>query len=347
MVNYKNRQKILTILRRRMHGLDALLKPLYHKLYMAFNYAEREQMLKLGKIKTKNIFYIIRINNMSGGLFSLFNSVMSHINYCDKHGWVPVVDLKNYPNNYLKEEEIGKINIWDVFFNQPPSVLNLDITLESAYHCEGAILSCSRSTIDGSNLNANTIDDKNAFERYKFIFEKYIQLQQKIVINLQNYVELYLANNRVIGVSLRGTDYISSRPFAHPIQPTIEEAICLTREKLNEWNCDKVYLATEDASYVDRFKEEFSDKLVTFNRRYIKTDSNNQYETVFKQLKASVLSEDYNERDVGFDYIYSTLLVSKCTSAILSRTSVTPFILFNGSYENLFIWDKGLYGIDD
>ena len=347
MISYKKKQKIRTVLKRQMHGLDTLLKPLYHKFIMAFNSAEREQILKFGKIKTKNTIYIIRINNMSGGLFSLFNSVMSHINYCDKHGWVPVVDLKNYPNNYLREEEVGKINIWDLYFIQPANVLNLNITLDNAYHCEGAILSCSRPTIDGSNLNANTLSNMDEFKKYKYIFQKYIRLNHEILKKLEKYVADYLGNDRVIGVSLRGTDYISSRPYAHPIQPTVDEAVSLTREKLYEWKCDKIYLATEDASYVERFKKEFSDKIIIFNRRYIKTDLNIQNETVFDQLKATVLSDNYNERDVGFDYIYSTLLITKCTSALLSRTGVTPFLIFSGTYENLFVWDKGLYGIND
>lgn len=347
MKSFTMKQKIRTIIRRRLSFAEGLLKPVYSKFYLLLHKEEKEQRIHLGEIETDKPVYIIRINNRHGGLFSLFDSVLSHINYCEKKDWIPVVDLKNYPNNYLLDEEIGHINVWDIFFKQPSSVCGDGLSLEEAYHCKNAILSCSRPTLPGSNLSASTIDNVIEFARYSFLYNKYIRLNDRVMSELDRYTQKYIGNARVLGVFLRGTDYILSRPYGHPIQPTIEEVIDLVREKRNEWKIDKIYLSTEDATYVRRFCAEFPGRVIVFDRKYISVDETTKSSTVFEQINKSVIDSNYSLRDVGSDYFYSSLLLTRCSSVILSRTGITPFLLFDNKYENYYVWDKGLYGINE
>ncbi len=347
MISYKKRQKIRTIIRRRLSKLENFLKPLYHRFQDALNKKGKERILNLGEIDIGKTMYIIRINNMHAGLFSLINSVVSHINYADSRGWIPIVDLKNFKNVYSDDSEIGRRNLWELYFLQPSLVNGITISLEDAYHCKNAILSSDKSVLIKSNLNANTIDDKKEFSHYLYLYKKYIRYNKSVIQKIDELSKEYFGNNKILGVSLRGTDYILSKPYGHPIQPTIEEAVLLVKKKVLEWNIDKIYLSTEDDSYVERFKEEFQGKLIIYNRKYIKVNNNNKSETVFEQIKSSVLDNNYNMLDVAYDYLCSSLLLTKCSSVILSRTGVTPFLLFGSKYENQYIWNKGLYGIDD
>ena len=68
-----------------------------------------EHYIKRGD-PTKPTFYIIRRRKESLGLFYLFELVAGHIRYALSNGWLPVVDMQNYPNAYLPSEKLGKEN---------------------------------------------------------------------------------------------------------------------------------------------------------------------------------------------------------------------------------------------
>ena len=39
--------------------------------------------------------------------------------YCEEKGYIPVIDLCNNESIYLTKENVGKLNVWDMFFEQP------------------------------------------------------------------------------------------------------------------------------------------------------------------------------------------------------------------------------------
>lgn len=50
-------------------------------------------------------FYVIGWNDEGGGLFWIVNKVCMHIAYALDHGYIPVVDLKNYITQYTLKNE--------------------------------------------------------------------------------------------------------------------------------------------------------------------------------------------------------------------------------------------------
>ena len=53
---------------------------------------------------TKSTYYIIR-RDRGVGLFSNFVSSAGHIRYALVNGWLPVIDMQNFPNPYLPPEK--------------------------------------------------------------------------------------------------------------------------------------------------------------------------------------------------------------------------------------------------
>lgn len=94
-----------------------------------------EHYIKRGD-PSKPTYYIIRRKLTDVGLFSNFIVFAGHIRYALTKGWLPVVDMQNYPNAYLAPEKFGKENAWEYYFEQP-----LRIGLEQAYNGENVILS--------------------------------------------------------------------------------------------------------------------------------------------------------------------------------------------------------------
>ena len=93
-----------------------------------------EHYIKRGD-PSKPTYYIIRREG-GIGLFSNFVTAAGHIRHAFINGYLPVVDMQNYPNPYLSSEKFGKENSWEYYFEQP-----LRIGLKQAYNGENIILS--------------------------------------------------------------------------------------------------------------------------------------------------------------------------------------------------------------
>ena len=71
-------------------------------------------------INPNKTFYIIRNHHKDVGLMSYHNTVYYHILRAVNMGAIPIIDMMNYPNTYLKNSKLGKENSWNYFFEQAP-----------------------------------------------------------------------------------------------------------------------------------------------------------------------------------------------------------------------------------
>ena len=62
-----------------------------------------------GELNPDKVFYIIR-RYPGTGLFSNLAYVINHIQIANRMGFVPIVDMKNYPTVYNEKKK----NIWDL-----------------------------------------------------------------------------------------------------------------------------------------------------------------------------------------------------------------------------------------
>lgn len=78
--------------------------------------------------------------------------------------------------------------------------------------------------------------------------------------------EAIIKNKKVLGVLVRGTDYVKIKPAGHPVQPNIDVMLSDVKEVFNEY--DAIYLATDEFAVVKKFEETFPGKILTNNRKY-------------------------------------------------------------------------------
>ncbi len=60
-------------------------------------------------------YYIIRRRDQLVGLFSNYIVFAGQIRFALQNGWLPVIDMKNYPNMYLDPKLLGKVNSWEYY----------------------------------------------------------------------------------------------------------------------------------------------------------------------------------------------------------------------------------------
>ena len=162
-------------------------------------------------------YYIIRRQNTTVGLFSNYIVFAGHIKYALSKGYIPVIDMQNYPNQMLDPKLLGKENAWEYFFLQP-----FKIGLETAYKGENVILSKEVSDFGWPGSKMNDYKNKNGILTEWRTLVKWGLL--KIHPHLQKeiddmYNKFFSANDKILGILLRGTDYVATRPDKHPIPP--------------------------------------------------------------------------------------------------------------------------------
>ena len=268
-------------------------------------------------------------------MFAFFCAILGGINYADRKGYIPVVDMQNYPNTYLYDSEVGNVNAWEYYFTQPDT-----LTLGEAISCRKYIISRDTSLHCHPSWAASAFyNEDGQLDYWRRICKKYIHFTQPVLDGVERELQKF-AGKRVLGVSLRGTDYTGLKPHGHPVQPTIEQAISKTREVFGTGNYDSVYLATEDRNIIAAFREAFGEKLILSDRDAIDFDAS-EGKLIIKCF------DDRRENDkylTGLEYLVSMLMLTKCSGLITSRTNGTAGIMcLSEGFDYLYVFDLGEY----
>jgi hypothetical protein len=336
-------KKIKQILRKCKKGLQLLMrfikKPSLTKQQVRERYARTHEIRKsFGKEMPDKTFYIIGTDEGWCGLFAIIAHQLTHIAYAVERGYAPIVDLQNFNNQYLGKKEKFKENAWEYFFQQP-----LGYGLNDINKAQNVIQSVFYPDPPDKKYRisyATTIYDTDAIAYWREIFQKYVRFNQSTENFIQSkYNELLKNKERVLGVLCRGTDYTTLKPHNHPIQPEPIEVIERTKKAMEEWNCDYIYLATEDADIYDLFVKHFADKLILDDaNRWRTTDLSNG-----KSI-ADLFSDKLEKYNDGVKYLSQIYLLSQCTCFIAGSTrgSLGVLLMSNG-FEKYYIYNLGAY----
>ena len=313
---------------------------LYH-LYLKVMYINKEDKdlsgirKSFGEKHPDKTFFVIGMDNYGLGLLSYFNCVLGYIKFARRKGYIPIVDMKNYPNTYLEKDEVGIINSWEYYFDQP-----CNYTLDEVYESKNVMMSSGICTIEAGPpilwfYYCRWWSRKRAQE-YDRIIGNQLKVNRKTKAVLDDNYSRILSGKRAIGVVKRGTDIINCS--GHAIQPQLSELIDRTKKMLTVWNCDYVFLATEETSTVKTFREVFGDRLLI-----------NQSARVDHYSGGAIGDVSFNRANdkylKGLEYLTTVYLLSQCTCLIGSLVgSTTGALLLNKDrYEHTYIYDLGVY----
>ncbi|MBR4652743.1 MAG: hypothetical protein IKO72_05220 [Kiritimatiellae bacterium] len=272
------------------------------------------------------------------GLFSYFGTVLGGIRYAVQNGYVPVVDMQTLPNIYLMPNEIGRVNAWEYYFDQPAG-----FTLRDIEHAEHVVVQKdfawpSIPRTDYDSLTGNN-EDHNL---WKPIIARYIRFQPRVIAMCAVARERIFGKSKekVLGVFLRGTDYVRLRPYLHPVQPTVEQVIEDARNALAEFDCDRLFLVTEDILIARAFRQSFGDDIVfTVNDNYI------DYRGGFLGDNQPSFIREHELYQRGMEYVINVKLLSECRYILSSfaNCSCAAALLATEKQVSRY-YDIGLYG---
>lgn len=281
-------------------------------------------------------YYVIRRQIPDVGLFSNYVVFAGHIRYALANGWLPVIDMKHFPNAYLDPKLLGKVNAWEYYFCQP-----FNITLDEAYSGRNIIIS-NGSTVkpwpSGSMNYFNNVN--NELTEWRMLVKLgLLRIQPKLYEEIMREYDLLIPKNeRILGVKLRGTDFFSFPLPGHPIPPSIDFAIDTVKKLKAQWNCDKIFLATEDKNIFLRCKDEFGDECITSAMEYVDYGGKG----VVNQYNVARENSFYLK---GKEYLTQIVILSKCRYLISAQCSgLIGLMMMTDGFEQAVIFDLGKYG---
>lgn len=298
----------------------------------------RERKTSYGDKNPDDVFYIIGQHDKTCGLWWIINKVIMHIAYAEEKGYIPVVDYLTFQTQYHMPSEIGKVNVWEKFFEQPSGICLKDIS-----ESKNIILSDQYSAPNKKYLMGNTdfYTDLDRREYFRRIFDKYIRFTTETENLLEERRRKIIPNNKkVLGILCRGTDYLLKRPKDHPIQPQPQTVISMAKEALNKYECDYIFLATEDADILALFKKSFPNKLLFIDQKRV---SHEEMKNVERVMAVNVKIND-NRYEMGLNYLTATYILSKCDCFIGGRTGGTKgVLLMTKGFEYEYVFNLGFY----
>ena len=182
------------------------------------------------------------------------------------------------------------------------------------------------------------ISDSRELEYWRGLCRKYIRFTKPVLERLESMTRRY-SGRRILGVLVRGTDYVAMKPKNHSIPPTPEQAIAKSREAISEQHFDAVYLATEDKNILAKFQNAFGEKLLLPEADYL------EYDYSRPEFLADVDSSRPNDKYLrGLEYLVSILFLSRCEGFITSgNNGSAAAMLFSDGFEYFYFFDLGVY----
>jgi hypothetical protein len=174
---------------------------------------------------------------------------------------------------------------------------------------------------------------------WHILASQYIPIKKEIIIEANKKLNrIFTKSRNILGVLLRGTDYVANKPFGHPIPPKTEDVIKDVKllDKKNKY--DWIFLATEDNIIREHFIRGLGIKVkCLLNKRKIFYN--------YSEKKVFAYNIDY-KKNINFNKIYllNIIILSKCLDLLAANTSGTIgiFILTKG-FRNYKVYNLGYY----
>ncbi len=319
-----------------------ILKFIWHHTYIKYrnwHSVEKEKRqwvekrVRYGKENPDKTFYVIRRREIRAGLFSYFLQNVNDIKYALDRGWIPVVDLQNSLNMYLNEDQIGRVNAWEYFFEQPCGYSLKDIKKSKNIVLGSGYLKECFPYKDISYLT----DLEGPISEYREIVKKYCRPSSEAQCMIDEVCNRLGIDDKTIGVLCRGTDYTTIKPRGHHIQPAPEDMFDELDELIKTKGCDKIFLGTEDKEIYKRFEERYPDKIVTNRDDFVEYNGENSLGQKTKDSNKDLKNE-------GLVYLTTIAVLAKCKYFIGGATSGTVGVmLMANGFDYCHVYDLGLY----
>ena len=143
-------------------------------------------------------------------------------------------------------------------------------------------------------------------------------LRPEFVAQMQEYSEPVLDGKKVLGVLLRGSDYVLAN-FAGSYHPAdIEDCIRVVGQRIDECGYDRIFVATEDYDYLKRMITAFPHRVLAVSQERFSVSDFKEVQYISELEKQRYSGTTYLDsvEDTTVNYLYAMFMLSRCESLI-------------------------------
>lgn len=254
------------------------------------------------------------------------NNVMTLILYALYRGCVPVIRIN---------QEQPDHNKWDWYFLQPHAVMGADITGFAQIPCD------IQNHVLRPDMQMIHAPRSWKCQVFQMLFHKFVRLNPETEAYVREEISNIGDPAGMLGVLMRGTDYIKLRPKGHPVQPEPEEIVAKAAQRFAAEDFSAVYVATEEKRLYDMMGAAVGPENVRENKRqyydalYYRSD-----EVLIGKVRFDRENDNYWK---GLEYLSSLMILSKCRTLVAGNCGGTLFAALMGDYDAPLIFDYGVY----
>jgi hypothetical protein len=263
------------------------------------------------------VFFVIRQEGLGRGLFSILSAVICYLDFADRCGFIPVVDLKNFETEYNQQEEIGGTqNVFEYYFS-PVS----NVSLDDVYSSKCVVFSDNSYPKD-YDFNVTAIPD------LKNIFDKYIRIKPEIKRSL---LVSGGSTDRTLGIHFRGQEMRTA--ISHPLPPSKKQILKSIDILMARNAYQRIFVCTEDDRLLDFIDSEYRGMVISNN--HFRTQGANAYKMTPRANHKYLL---------GLEILVDMICLSRCDALIACSSNVAEMSRFvnNGAYSSSIFINNGL-----
>ena len=292
---------------------------------------------KMKDYNTKNFSIIRRFECLKCGFFSYYIVYLGCMNKMFVDGLIPIADLKSFPNAY-NGGNTSINNPWEEFFYQP---YNYTLDEVKKYAKNYSYYNCSSYRMLRPN-EINIYYHENITSFWHKFANNYSPIKNEILKEAKSiYKKLFGYSKNILGVKIRGTDYISIKPNGHSVQPDVEKVLTDVKYMDEKYKYDFIFFATEDEIIKQKFIEmlNYGNKLKLLNPKVFV-----HYNYTKNRFKINAHKLIYGNLEYTKNYVLNIIILSKCLDLVASRCTGTAaiYILTNG-FRHSIIYNLGMY----
>lgn len=270
------------------------------------------------------------------GFFAELGMTLIKLYFADDRGFVPYV---HWGENYLYYEPEGirgEKNAFLYYFKPVSEVRSIEHASHVVFPEESHFKQVKG--LYGAVSYDVSEDYVNAMAQ---MMKKYIQYNDATRQYLEEQYFGLLGNHRVLGVHYRGTDF-RKQYNNHPIPVKVEQEIAKVKELMEKSDYEKIFLATDESSVVDKFREQFNDKVVIFEDTFRDDGSG-------ESIAFSKSDRDNHHYRLGLEVLRDQYTLTHCNGIVCGYSNIT-FIArvmrrawFENDWEDYVLINNGLY----
>ena len=323
----------------------------FQKVIIVYRNKRAMRKQHYGSLTQDKTFYIIySVWPQTWGLATTVSIVLNNIKYAVERGWIPIVDFKRcYLPGIQNEENKGRENAWEYYFEQPVT----GYSLEDVYQSKNVILAPDKGQPYGS-MDWKRMKDlsDDMYTKYFELTKKYIRIKPEILKMAEETRQKLFdraEGQKILGIGMRAGLYWgevtnSQMYVSHPKGLSIEEYISLTHQYMQQFACSYIFVSCDDRYYMERMKQEFGERCIYMDNRSLPRYFDDDGNPLSEEEGGLIETDEQSVSERSIDYLIETYLLASCDSLfrVQGGGSVLACLLNNRRYEHCYMIDRGI-----